>query len=57
MDTEGPDSEDTPMKNTVEISSDMVVKVEKLPEKEFARVQTSPQPGSMVERFEGMFYR
>jgi len=53
MDTEGPESEDTPM----EISSDMVVKVEKLPEKEFARVQTSPQPGSMVERFEGMFYR
>jgi len=53
MDPEGPESEDTPM----EISSDMVVKVEKLPEKEFARVQTSPQPGSMVERFEGMFYR
>jgi len=56
MGTEALESEDTPMKNNDEIRSDMVVKVGKLPEKEFAKVQTSPQPGSMVERFEGLFY-
>ena len=48
-------SEEAALKGDVEISTD-TVKIQKLPEKEFARVQSSPPSGSLVEKFEGAFY-
>ena len=48
-------NEEAALKGDVEISTD-TVKIQKLPEKEFARVQSSPSSGSLVEKFEGAFY-
>ena len=40
--------------NTKEESE--TVKVEKLPEKQFAKLSTSKKKETLVERFEGFFY-
>lgn len=55
MESEDLENEEAPIKNNVEFSSD-TVKIEKLPEMEFAKVQASPKSKSLVSRFEGLFY-
>ena len=55
MGSEDLENEEAPIKNNVEFSG-VTVKIEKLPEMEFAKVQASPKSKSLVSRFEGLFY-
>eukprot|EP00092_Neocalanus_flemingeri_P008175 GFUD01008815.1.p1 GENE.GFUD01008815.1~~GFUD01008815.1.p1 ORF type:complete len:989 (+),score=163.46 GFUD01008815.1:223-3189(+) len=54
MGKEDQENGEVPLKSSVEFSSDTVT-VQKLPEMEFAKVQTSPKSGSMINKFEGFF--